>query len=827
MDAVREAKAAFRKKISDLGHIVAENDKKADAKIKHLTGVVGEEAEKSRQGREELAALEDANKKELKKAISDAIATGEKRAKEVEANGEKMDADTKWLVENKLNAEITKLRDETNASVETLSLMNKEARDQMKAEMLYAIRTAAEVAKADLDLAIADGVKKMTAFEVKSAEVHGTAAAGRADLKAEIAANADEVTRMIKDAVDTDAAAQTTLMQETAKAIEATNTQITAHADQMREIAKKSRADISAFTGATLDAIKVEHERANGAIEGFAAEDAARQASALKFMEDQLEVAAEESKKKFGDAYEQLASDRGEAEEALGSAVDGLNDSLAKQAALADSRFEKTVEDIGAARKQAADQVATFRKEFAAEIYVTHALVKNSAQVLTDRLEKVSAELMTMKAEQLKINSQTAADLQRVEKLANDRFSKSKQARGKLRQLMDDNKAAAAAEVSALSEHLTVELEKARATNAHNKIEMAKDLSEATELFQEKLGAQQKAQLAATDALNEEVSAAVVASANALAHAKEGFDSKIVMLTNTVTAHSKEAKDEFARMTGVVNDYNAAAESDRNLIKEETKAMEADLHKALDRAISIGEAKAKAVAQRVAEHLKDTKRYLQVELNAQVEAAADNVLKIVEGKRQTIADNYLSLKAYAVSAVDEIEDYVVKGKGRGLSSIGDLLVTMGSMEAVHAKAKEGLGMGGTELPSVFSGEKIKVSGSVAAINGLVDEYTQACIDVRERWPMGLGKYLLDKLEESMVDKGVLQVDKVEGKHGNFVFVNGRSVGLSNKLSAFSTLASSMSQYEQVLAKLTAKISPPKAAEQPSEVYAEPPEYQGD
>merc|ERR1711871_3761 len=133
MDAVREAKAAFRKKIADLGEIVAENDKKADAKIQHLTGIVGEEAEKPRQGREELAALEDANKKELKKAINDAIATGEKRAKEVEAKGEKMDADTKWLVENKLKTEIDKLRDETNASVETLALMNKEARDQMKA----------------------------------------------------------------------------------------------------------------------------------------------------------------------------------------------------------------------------------------------------------------------------------------------------------------------------------------------------------------------------------------------------------------------------------------------------------------------------------------------------------------------------------------------------------------------------------------------------------------------------------------------------------------------------------------------------------------------
>merc|ERR1711988_1926630 len=402
MDAVREAKAAFRKKIADLGEIVAENDKKADAKIKHLTGVVGEEAEKSRQGREELAALEDANKKELKKAINDAIATGEKRAKEVEAKGEKMDADTKWLVENKLKTEIDKLRDETNASVETLALMNKEARDQMKAEMLYAIRTAAEVAKADLDLAIADGVKKMIAFEEKSAEVHGTAAAGRADLKAEIAANAKEIAAEIQGAVAADAAAQKALGDETAKALEKTNKDITAYSDQMRAIALKTRADIKATNEKTLAAIKEEEERANGAIENFTAENVLKIVEALKFMEEQLAIAAEESKKKFGDAYEKLADDRAEAEEALGSAIDGLNDSLAKQAALADSRFEKTVEDIGAARKQAADQVATFRKEFAAEIYVTHALVKNSAQVLTDRLEKVSAELMTMKAEQLK-----------------------------------------------------------------------------------------------------------------------------------------------------------------------------------------------------------------------------------------------------------------------------------------------------------------------------------------------------------------------------------------------------------------------------------------
>merc|ERR1712046_44861 len=227
--------------------------------------------------------------------------------------------------------------------------------------------------------------------------------------------------------------------------------------------------------------------------------------------------------------------------------------------------------------------------------------------------------------------------------------------------------------------------------------------------------------------------------------------------------------------------------------------------------------------QRIAEHLKDTKRFLQVELNESVERAADNVFKIIEGKRQVVADNYLSLKAYAVAAADSVEDYVTKGKGRGLSSIGDLLVTVGSMGAVHAPAKQGLGMGGTELPTIFSGETIIVSGAVGAINGLVDEFSESINQVHMRWPMGLGKYLMDKLEIAMLDKGVLQVDKVEGKSGTYVFINGRSVGLSNKLSDFSSLAARMTTYESVLAKMTSKITAPV---KPAKFYAPAPEWNG-
>merc|ERR1711959_788532 len=463
-------------------------------------------------------------------------------------------------------------------------------------------------------------------------------------------------------------------------------------------------------------------------------------------------------------------------------------------AALADSRFEKTVKDISVARKEAADEVSDLRKMFGAELARATAEAKRTEQILVDNIAKVSGEVISMKANQARVNAKVSVELTRIEKLANHRFSDSKKARGKLRMLMDENKQAASEEVKALTADLDSKLAKLRKQNSDNRIEMAKDLSKATETFYEKMSNVQKENMKNIGELNTATAAAKLAAQNELARAQAQFDSKIVMLTNTVAANAKKAEHGMARLTGVVHNIGKANAADRKLIKEQTKTMEADLNKALNRAISIGEAKAKAVEQRIAEHLKNTKRFLQVELNESVERAADNVFKIMEGKRQKIADNYLSLKAYAVASADKVDDYVSKGKGRALS-------TVGAMGAVRAKAAEGLGMGGSTLPQIFSGKEIKVSNAVAAINGLVNEYTKAALQVRQRWPMGLGKYLMDKLEESMTGKGVLQVDKVEGKSGNFVYINGRSVGLSNKLSDFASLAARMTTYESVLAKM--------------------------
>merc|ERR1719407_473956 len=293
--------------------------------------------------------------------------------------------------------------------------------------------------------------------------------------------------------------------------------------------------------------------------------------------------------------------------------------------------------------------------------------------------------------------------------------------------LMDENKSAAAAEVKSLAINLKHKLTHARARNARHRREMAKDLTKATKHLYERMSNMQKRNQANAKALGRATSAASLASANALKRAKGQFASKISMLTNVIAANAKRAEQGLQRVTGVVHNEAKAAKADRQLIREQRSAMEADLNKSIVRAIAIGEARAKAVEQRINENLKKTKRYLQTELSEGIDRAADNVFKIVNGKRQKIADNYLSLKAYAVASADLVIDYRKKGKnGRNLSSVGDLLQTVAALGAVKPPKAEGLGMGGDEIPSIFTGKTVKGGRAVAAINGLVNEYASSC-----------------------------------------------------------------------------------------------------
>merc|ERR1712054_444709 len=402
-----------------------------------------------------------------------------------------MDKDTQWLINNNLKEKIAKLQRETNASVDQLAVEGKRARAALRRQMIYAVKSMAKVAKDDLALAMKDSVKTMNAFQKKASAAHKKSAADRARIAATIKANARDISRRIRDAVLFDARSQNALREETQKKIKNVHNRLDIFSLRMRQIAKANRAAVKAQMKATLTAISNEQRRARIALGKFSSADSKRQASSLAFLKKQLKKAAKEADDKFGKAYKQLAKDKAKFDRALGGATKKLNQALAKQAALADGRFSKTVKDLAAARKQATAQVKQLRQDFAVGLNGVTAEAKRVATRITGMISVTTAEIATLKRQQYEVNARVKRELTEIRRVSNKRYSEAKRARGKLKLLMDENKAAASAEVKALEKSLNVKLAKARARNARNARQMKSDLRRATKKLYSKMAAWQ------------------------------------------------------------------------------------------------------------------------------------------------------------------------------------------------------------------------------------------------------------------------------------------------------------------------------------------------
>merc|ERR1719284_1585709 len=128
-----------------------------------------------------------------------------------------------------------------------------------------------------------------------------------------------------------------------------------------------------------------------------------------------------------------------------------------------------------------------------------------------------------------------------------------------------------------------------------------------------------------------------------------------------MTMHRKKYERGLQRLTGVTRDWRKGSAKARKFeasMKKKTAAMKKKLG---------------ALATR------------------RVEAMANAVYKTIQSGRHKIADNYLSLKAYAATSKDALIDYMKKSERRGLSSIGDLLKTVGEMATVKVGKAAGDG----------------------------------------------------------------------------------------------------------------------------------------
>merc|ERR1719454_1321974 len=800
-DALRAAKKDFGKRLGALHTTVVKNNKKFEKKMDKLTGIVRANAVKSAKGRAMLASVMKSNKEELK-----AIARGESRMAAAESKLKDLNAKTKASMNTRITAQISKYAKQAASQIEGLRLSSKEARSEMRKEMLYAVRSAAALAKSNLVAATKDAKAKFAAASNKEAAAAAKNAAARAALAGKIAADKKFAARALKDAVGGLTRSLLALKTETSKKIKKTNSKVGAYADRLAAQAKAVDAAMKANVASLSSKIAAARASVKAATGAANAASAARFGAVLKEVGAAMTAAKKASQDKFSKLYARMAAARKTADTNLKAAVVTINDKIAKQAALADSRFSKTVKDISAARKEAASEVAQARKSFSTSLAAVTAAVKDQETRLSGEIQVVSGEVLSHKASQIRVNRHTQAELKRITKLANARHSESVRARGKLRAILNENKRAAHEEVVALDGLFKGKLAKIRAQAAANSLAAARDLSSASEAMYEKLARNQLEMTAANNANSAAIASYSAKSTAAIATTKANMNGALNSLANTIAANQAHVEKGLEVLTGVIRNYKTAGAKDRALIKAQTKAMGQDMNKRIVRAIQIGEAKARRVANRARVNLAATKKALLIEISERVEATADKLFKTIQGNHKVIADNYLSFKAYAVTAEKKITEYVIKGKGKNLSSLGDLLVNVAALSSVKAKKAEGIGAGSSTLPAVFTNKKIKVANVVSKINGLVNEYAQVCNGVRMRWPMGLGKYLLLKAESSMLSKGVLQLDKVSNHAGNWVFINGRAVGLSNKLNDFESIAVRMGHYETTLAKLTAKLS---------------------
>merc|ERR1711970_161168 len=677
-DELRSAKSDFSKRMAALHGNIVRNDKKFEGKMDKLAGVVRANAVKNARGRSQLAAIMKANKMELKAAVQGAVHKGEVRMMKAEQKLKDMNKKTKSSLNMRITSEVSKLAKESASQIENLRLSSKAARGEMRRELLYAVRSAAAEAKKNLVAAVKMAKKCFSKANAKER------AAARAAIARSIASSKRAAKRQLNDAVGAMNRSLLALKTETAKKIKKSNHKVTAFAGALAKEAK----DVDAAMKANMNAAR---RSAASATRAANAKSAAGFRSALKSVASAMGAAQRRASNKFGKLYRHMAADRARADSALAASVKNINDGIAKQAALADSRFSKTVKNIAAARAQAAKQVSDARKTFATSIATTVSAVKDQESRLSGEIAVVSGEVARNKAIQLRVNRRTNAELKRITKLSNDRHSASIRARGKLRALLDENKRAASEEVKALDKLFVNKLSKIRRKAAQNSEEASRDLQKQSKrLYSRLAGIQLKA------AYENKSNAAAIASygkksAAAIRTAKTSLNARLNTLGNVIASNARKVEYGFEVLTGVIRSHRAAGALDRKLIREQTKAMGKDMQKSIARSIMIGEAKARRVADRARGNLARAKRAMLIEISERVEHTADKLFKTIQGSHQKIADNYLSLKAYAVTAGDKLKDSVIKGKGKNLSSLGDLLTTVAGLSSVKAQKAEGLG----------------------------------------------------------------------------------------------------------------------------------------
>merc|ERR1711881_83969 len=469
-----------------------------------------------------------------------------------------------------------------------------------------AVRAAAKDAKKNLKKSVQWANGRFAALNTVLSRNNRKSAASRARLNRQINREQCRASYAIRNAVANQNRALLALKTETSKRLKKSNNKLSSHANQMarnaRAVASQMKSDV-----ATLEARIAAARRS--AQSHLAAADAAsvrRYSSALGQINGALKRAKKESDDRFGKLYKRMAKHRKALDTKLASSVRFLNDKIAERAALSDVRFSKTVKNIRAVRAQATAAVSFARKQMSTKIVSLTSEIKQSEARLKGEISIVSGEVMRDRQAQIRVNRRVNKEIGRIVSTANVRHSQSKRARGKLRAILNANKAAAAQETAALAKRTRFQLAMLRGKMARTRRSAARSLSSATQRLHRKMNAASAAQMAIVAGQHAALRGAAAAAKSALKTAKAQFAAKLSTLANLSAANNRKFEAGLRRVTGVAHAWKKNSARTRGLMKENTRTMNRHLSKAIARSIQMGEARAKAVEARAKANVKST-----------------------------------------------------------------------------------------------------------------------------------------------------------------------------------------------------------------------------
>merc|ERR1711871_918615 len=492
--ALNAAKTSFAKRISSMTAIVQKNERKVNKKMQHLTGVVDKNAVKDAKGRALLRMCSQSNRRELDAAIRQAIARGEKRALQIEKNTAKMNKKTRAELNGRIQTEIGVLTKRIKKYIADLREENKKARHKLKQTILGALNDAAKEAKKNLKSMVQWSNKKFVSLEKTFAKNQKAGAKGRAALRARIKRNHKAMKRGIKDAVLAQAKALMTLKSETNRKIKKANRDLGAQGKLMEKNAREVNAKMKANEKNLKIKIANARRAAKTSLKAANKASSERKVKSLALINKSPKAAKKRMDATFGKVYVQMGKDRAAISRKMGADFERLNAALAKNIAIQQVQFSKTVKDIKAAKKAAAKQVADEKKAFTMRLHGLMSTLKAQEKKLTGEVGVVSDMNTSYRRQQATVNRRVTATIKKIQKVSNQRHSQAKRARATIRKIMNANKLIAAREVKALAASAQARIQKLRTHQKNLVRDQARDLRQATRTMVGRMSAAAAAQ---------------------------------------------------------------------------------------------------------------------------------------------------------------------------------------------------------------------------------------------------------------------------------------------------------------------------------------------